>query len=89
MRLVLVEWVDSYGCSASWQNIADPFEEPRVMTCRSVGWLVHDGDVCKVLIPHVAEVGEGQPGQGCGDMTIPTRAVVRITELVPRASSAA
>lgn len=80
MRLVLVEWVDSYGCSASWESIGVPLQ-PRVMVCRSVGWLAHDGEDCKVLVPHVAEVGEGEPDQGCGDMTIPAQAVVRISDL--------
>ena len=51
------------------------------MRCRSVGWLAHDGDECKVLIPHVGEVGDGESDQGCGDMTIPTRAVLRMLDL--------
>lgn len=83
MRLVLIEWVDSYGCSSSWQSIEDPFVAPRAMLCRSVGWLAHDGEDCKVLIPHVAKVGPDEPDQGCGDMTIPARAVVRIANLRP------
>jgi len=82
MRLVLVEWLDSYGCSSSWQGVEEPLRPPRVMTCRSVGWLAHDGAECKVLIPHLAVVGDDEPKQGCGDMTIPTVAVVRIEELV-------
>jgi len=81
MRLVLVEWLDSYGCSSSWQGVEEPFPAPRVMTCRSVGWLVHDGADCKVLIPHLAVVGDDEPKQGCGDMTIPTVAVIRIEDL--------
>ncbi len=79
---MLVEWVDSYGCSSSWEEIGEPFDAPTVMICRSVGWLVHDGDDCKVLVPHVAEVGAGALRQGCGDMTIPTVAVVRIEDLL-------
>jgi hypothetical protein len=84
MRLVLVEWLDSYGCSASWQSIDNPLPAPRVMRCRSVGWLIHDGEECKVLIPHVGDVGEGEASQGCGDMTIPTCAVLRVQELNPK-----
>jgi hypothetical protein len=53
------------------------------MTCQSVGWLAHDGDDCKVLVPHVAQVGGDEPDQGCGDMTIPARAVVKVVDLAP------
>ena len=80
MRLVLVEWVDSYGCSPSWTEIAEPLA-PKMLACRSVGWLAHDGADCKVLIPHVADA-EGAR-QGCGDMTIPVRAIVSIRDLTP------
>tara|TARA_R110002096_G_scaffold222094_1_gene410979 strand:- start:2903 stop:3193 length:291 start_codon:yes stop_codon:yes gene_type:complete len=81
MRLVLIEWADSYGCSASWTHIERPMQAPKTMVCRSVGWLAYDGQDCKVLIPHVAEIDDAE--QGCGDMTIPTCAVVRVVELEP------
>ena len=84
MRLVLlVEWVDSYGCSPSWHGIDDPLPQPRIMTCLPVGWLAPDGEECTVLIPHVAKVGGDEPEPGCGEITIPTRAVVRIADLMP------
>lgn len=86
MRLVLIEWVDSVGCSSSWADIETPFPKPHVLTCRSVGWLGHDGDDCKVLIPHVAEVKD-DADQGCGDMTIPTVAITRMIDLVEKGSS--
>ena len=47
------------------------------MICQSVGWLLHDGEDCKVVVPHVAQQAE----QGCGDMTIPTASVRRIVDL--------
>lgn len=81
MRLVLVEWVDSYGCSSNWTALDDPLAKPHIMNCRSVGWLAHDGDEAKVLIPHMAELEDGEAKQACGDMTIPTRAVVRMLDL--------
>lgn len=80
VRLVLVEWEDSYGCSSNWQDLDHP--KPRPMRCRSVGWLYYDGPDCKLLVPHVAEGnGESVPIQGCGDMTIPASAVRSIKEL--------
>lgn len=81
MRLVLIEWVDSFGCSAHWQNIPDSIA-PKPMICKSVGWLFFDGADCKVIIPHLNDPDQDTaPQQGCGDMTIPTRSVIRIKTL--------
>ena len=79
MRLVLVEWIDSYGCSPAWESLSDC--QPKLMQCRSVGWLLHDGDDCKVIIPHLSERHDDVTKQGCGDMTIPSRAVLRMIDL--------
>lgn len=80
MRLVLIEWLDSYGCSTNWQELADC--NPDVLKCQSVGWLLYDGDECKVIVPHLSEHGHANTApQGCGDMAIPTQAVVRIVDL--------
>jgi hypothetical protein len=87
MRLVLVEWVDSFGCSANWQPMnLDESPSPEPILCRSVGWLAYDGKKCKVIVPHISEVDPTQSKrQGCGDMTIPTRAIISISALtVPR-----
>jgi hypothetical protein len=59
MRLVLVEWVDSYGCSAPWQDIAGSKAAPLV--CRSVGWLLHDNEDCKVVVPHLSNGSHPKP----------------------------
>ena len=80
MRLVLVEWVDSLGCSSEWQRIK--VHNPRPLRCRSVGWLLHDGEDCKVIIPHMSS--EDQPEidpQGCGDMTIPSQSILTIKDI--------
>jgi hypothetical protein len=80
LRLVLIEWLDSYGCSSTWQDLS--VDDPKPIECRSVGWLLHDGAEAKVVVPHVAE----GPGQGCGDMTIPAAAIRRIVDLeIPNA----
>ena len=80
MRLVLIEWLDSFGCSSDWQDLTDC--EPKPLVCRSVGWLLYDGDDCKVVVPHISEKHNDrvQP-QGCGDMTIPTKAILQISDL--------
>ncbi len=79
MRLVLVEWIDSYGCSPAWEPLSDC--QPKIMQCRSVGWLLHDDDDCKTIVPHVSADHDSAAPQGCGDMTIPAKAIVRIVDL--------
>ncbi len=76
MRLVLIDWVDSYGCSSSWEWLEEC--DPEVMICRSVDWLLHDGDTCKTVVSHVID----KPSQGCGDMTIPVQAILRMIDLM-------
>jgi hypothetical protein len=46
------------------------------MVCRPVGWLLYDGDDHKAVVPHISDETHPTIGrQGCGDMTIPTRAL--------------
>lgn len=74
LPLVLIEWVDSHY-RAGWTS---DDSESAPLVCRSVGWLVHDGDDAKVLSAHVSK--EESP-QRCGDMTIPSRAILQIREI--------
>ncbi len=79
--LILVEWTDSYGCSSKWEDL-DGNYSPRPMTCPSIGWLVQSHKRCKVIVPHVSEQpGQDFPPQGCGDMTIPTKSIIRMVGL--------
>lgn len=80
LKLVYVEWVDSFGCSSAWTELGDCKPEPLI--CKTVGWLCHDGDEYKVVVPHITCEGHNQTlRQGCGDMAIPTKAIVRIAPL--------
>lgn len=81
MRLVLIEWIDSFGCSSTWQEL-DDIEKPTPMICRSVGWLLSDDDKCVVIVPHVTDEHKSTPRQGCGDMTIPRVCIVCMKDLV-------
>ena len=73
-KLVLIEWVDSHHTSR-WTT-DDPTTEP--VKCRSVGWLIHDGEAAKTLTPHMTDE---DPPQRSGDMTIPICAVTKIEVL--------
>lgn len=79
--LVLVVWVDSFGCASAWEPIKDSFEGPEVLVCRSVGWLIHEDDQCLVVVPHIVEASDRTERQGCGDMTIPACAVKSVSYL--------
>ena len=80
-ELVYIEWVDSFGCSPDWAEIV-PDMKPELLVCKSVGWLFYDGPDCKVIVPHITSEGHSQTAQqGCGDMTIPSKAVLKIVPL--------
>lgn len=79
-RLVLIKWADSYGCSPRWEDLDGC--DPQSLICYSVGWLVHDGPDCKVIVPHITDPNSNVvKRQGCGDMTIPARAILRLVDL--------
>ena len=60
----------------------------RALLCRSVGWLIMDGEHVKIIAPHVASDEEaGAPFQGNGVMTIAARYVVRIADLTSASSA--
>lgn len=76
MPLVLVEWVDS-NCASGWHDVADMMATTgQGCGCRSVGWLLTDGDDRIVLVPHQSETGQVSDA-----MTIPRVAVVSVTRL--------
>lgn len=80
IRLVLVEWLDSHYVPG-WHTDA-PAEKPSL--CRSVGWLICDGEQAKVISPHVIN---GDPPQRNGEMTIPACAIVSMVEIKPERST--
>lgn len=84
MKLVLVEWLDAHA-GRGWQTMERIERAAEPLYCRSVGWLVQDTKDCKVIAPHLA--GEGNGGavlQASGDLTIPTRCIVKLTVLKKR-----
>lgn len=82
MRLVLIEWEDIVGVDR-WQHMEDIRDaDDRSMRCTSVGWLARDGKKTKVIVPHLSDAGDDRiDPQGCGILTIPTNAVLRILPL--------
>lgn len=71
---MVIEWVDSHYRSGWTTDVA----ETLPLKCLSVGWLVEDGESAKVLSANVTS--EDQP-QRCGDITIPTAAIISMVEV--------
>ena len=47
-------------------------------------WLIHKDERCAVIVPHV--ILEEEERQGCGEMAIPARSILRIVALRPAAT---
>lgn len=77
-RLVLIEWEDSVQPSGCW-TLLENYEPSAIVTIKSVGWLVEDGDV-KAVAPNLGGVA-GLCPQISGVIHIPARCVVSITDL--------
>lgn len=78
--LVLVEWEDSAQPVPGWVRLAD-FEAPRIVSCASVGWLIHDGSDVKALAPNMGDFDDAAHVQASGIIRIPARTVTRIIRL--------
>lgn len=69
--LVLIRWVDSrYRSGWSTEESSD-----QPVTIESIGWLIGESKDAKTLAPNISN--EECP-QRCGDMTIPSRAVLEM-----------
>jgi len=73
-KLVLIEWKDSQYVPG-WHRDDPPIVSLR---CRSVGWLIYDGQDSKTIAAHVTD--EDDP-QRSGEMTIPTGSIIMVTDL--------
>jgi hypothetical protein len=72
-KLAKVCWVDSRGVSAHWQEL-EHIRNDGVCHVWSVGWVIRDTEEFIQLCPHIGH----DPDQGCGEMSIPKVAIVKI-----------
>ena len=79
MCLVRFEWVDSTVPTSGWEWIED-MEPPEQIVCRTVGWLISDGDVY-VIAPTYGLYGGWTDPQVCGIMHIPRVSVLGVSNL--------
>ena len=78
--LVFVEWEDSARPMAAWSYLAD-FEEPAIVKCVSVGWLIYDSHHVKALAPNMGDLGNKEALQVSGIIRIPARSITRFVKL--------
>ena len=80
-EIVLIEWVDSHS-GRGWQTLDELEGNAEPLYCRSVGWLIKETEHCKTIVPHIAGEENGDVMLlGCGDLTIPTKAIVKVKHL--------
>lgn len=81
MKLILIEWVDSHGPVDGW-NVIEDKQNSEPLICESVGWLIYNGKNCKTIVPHKAGHKNNKIAlQGRGELTIPTRAIIKLKEI--------
>jgi hypothetical protein len=78
--LVLVEWEDSAQPLSTWQWLSQ-CDKFGFVVCRSVGWLIHDGEHVKALAPNIGACGDDEDTQVSGLIRIPARCVRRVAVL--------
>lgn len=79
MKLILIEWVDSHGCTPSWTSLENYRAVLPIM--KSVGWLVFEDENLYSVCGNISEETESTVFQGNGIMTIPKKAVLSLIEL--------
>lgn len=79
-RLVMIDWVDSAQPLGAWRFL-DSLPPIDAVICKSVGWLVGQTKLVKMLAPNVALDDKGGYEQGSGFIRIPVRCIVRIKNL--------
>ena len=78
MKIVLVEWVDSYF-GRGWSDNDVLIEETKEkFVCTSVGWLMNENKDFILIVPHRSK------NQGSGNITIPKSCVISMKTLRSR-----
>ena len=72
--LVLIEWEDSRQPSSAWRRVSS-LEPASAVRCKTVGWLIEDGDVV-VVAQNLGDTDADDP-QVSGVMAIPRRCIRR------------
>ena len=79
--LIYVEWRDAHGGLTEWNAMSTMMKfRERKCIVSSIGWVVSYDDKNLIICPHIV-TEDGLEDSGCGDMTIPTGVIVKITQI--------
>jgi hypothetical protein len=73
--LMLIEWVDSSRLGEGWIDLSQ-IGEPDPHTCVSVGFLVKENKLGKILVPTVADVKNAANRHAHGGIMIPVCSIL-------------
>jgi len=76
LKLILIEWVDSYSVYEQWDFIGH-IKEPEIVNCKSVGFLIKETPESILILPHIS----GENEAGMGGICIPKVSITKLTEL--------
>jgi len=80
-QLVLLEWEDSAQPKPEWVFMSD-IDDPDIVKCMSVGWLIKDGKDVKALAPNYGNYDDPNgEQQASGIICIPTCSITRTVKL--------
>jgi hypothetical protein len=74
----LIEWIDSYSFYEQWDFIQD-LDEPKILKCKSIGFVVKEDDDSVMMLPHISGDYEG----GKGGICIPKISIIKRTRIKP------
>jgi hypothetical protein len=74
-RLALIEWVDASRLSDGWMDLA-AIPDPYRHACVSVGFVVAENGIAKILVPTIGDVQHRDNSHTYGGMMIPVSAII-------------
>lgn len=76
--VLLVTWVDAFGCPPGWEFAEDVELEASEVT--SIGWKLRENEEFILLCPHKSSPASGR-AQLAGHIVIPKRQVISVREI--------
>lgn len=77
LKLVVIEWVDAFGCPGGWEFECDA--DPRVTTVVTVGFVMKETDEFVFVVPHVSTTKDQR--QFAGHMAVPKKQINNMTSI--------
>ena len=79
-RIVLIEWIDSRGCTSDWEFLED-VEPQKPCNCITVGFILEDHSEYLTVVQTVSVELDQKNSQIMARMTIPRCAISAVREL--------